>query len=68
MFRHSVASKRPSFAKVLQQLSLPDTKILKLDSEVAEGETPLVTSLGEDLSCADNLYKELQETYCIQSK
>ena len=63
-----MASKRPSFATVLQQLSLPDTKILRLDAqEGAEGGKPLVTSLGEELSSAANLYKELQNTYHVQT-
>ena len=47
---------------VVQQLSLPDTKLLKW-SEEDKATDPEAATLGADLDAGKELYKELQERY-----
>ena len=60
--RHSDSSSRPDFVSVVQQLSLPDTKLLKW-SEEDKATDPEAATLGAGLDKAVDLYKDLQKTY-----
>ena len=62
LFRHPDSSSRPDFVSVLQQLSLPDTKLLKW-SEEDKATDPEVATLGAGLEKAVDLYKDLQQSY-----
>ena len=61
-YRHPDSSSRPDFVSVVQQLSLPDTKLLKW-SEEDRGTDPEAATLGAGLEKAVELYKDLQEQY-----
>ena len=61
--RHPNFSDRPNFVSVVQQLSLPDTKLLKWsdkDKGTADIEAAI---LGAGLDKSVDLYKDLQERY-----
>ena len=62
MCRHPESSGRPDFASMLQQLSLPDTKLLKW-SEEDKATDPEAAMLGAGLDKAVDLYKDLQQQY-----
>ena len=62
MYRHPDPSNRPDFVSVLQQLSLPDAKLLRW-SEEDKAIDPEAATLGAGLDKATNLYKRLQERY-----
>ena len=53
---------RPSFQDIIKQLSLPDTKLLKW-SEEDKSVYPEAATLGADLLCGEELYKDLQTRY-----
>ena len=60
--RHPLPHERPSFVTVVQQLSLPDTKLLKwLEEDKALH--PEAAQLGADLLCGEKLYADLQAWY-----
>ena len=61
-YRHPDPSCRPDFVSVVQQLSLPDTKLL-LWSKEDRATDPEAATLGAELDKAMNLYKSLQEQY-----
>ena len=61
-YRHPDPSNRPDFVSVVQQLSLPDTKLLKW-SEEDKASDPEAATLGAGLDKAANLHKQLQEQY-----
>ena len=61
-YRHPDPSSRPDFVSVVQQLSLPDTKLL-LWSKEDRPTDPEAATLGAELDKAMNLYKSLQEQY-----
>ena len=61
-YRHPEPSSRPDFVSVVQQLSLPDTKLLQW-SEEDKAADPEAAMLGAKLDKATNLYKSLQEQY-----
>ena len=64
--RHPNSSDRPNFVSVVQQLSLPDTKLLKWsdkDKGTADTEAAI---LGAGLDKSVELYKDLQELYYTQ--
>ena len=63
--RHPSASSRPNFVSVVQQLSLPDTKLLKW-SEEDKGIDPEAATLGAGLDQSVNLYKGMQDSYVHQ--
>ena len=60
--RHPSASSRPDFVSVVQQLSLPDTKLLKWSEEDKAIDTEAAT-LGAGLDQSVNLYKGMQDSY-----
>ena len=60
--RHPEATARPVFTDITQQLSLPDTRLLKW-SEEDKSVHPEAAKLGADLLCAQYLYKDLQNSY-----
>ncbi len=60
--RHPEPSSRPDFVSVAQQLSLPDTKLLKW-SEEDKATDPEAATLGAGLDKAVDLYKDLQQRY-----
>ena len=64
-YRHPDSSSRPDFVSVVQQLSLPDTKLLKW-SEEDKATDPEAATLGAGLDKAVDLYKDLQERYYMQ--
>ena len=55
-------TQRPSFQDIIRQLSLPDTKLLKL-SEEDKSVHPEAATLGAGLLCGEGLYKDLQARY-----
>ena len=55
-------TQRPSFQDIIRQLSLPDTKLLKL-SEEDKSVHPEAATLEADLLCGEELYKDLQACY-----
>ena len=61
-YRNPDIAARPSFIELTQQLSLPDTKLLKW-SEKDKSVHPEAARLGADLLCGEGLYKELQVKY-----
>ena len=61
-FRHSSPTDRPDFVTVVQQLSLPDTRLLRW-SDVDKGVHPEADRLGADLCSAHELYTDLQTLY-----
>ena len=61
-FRHPESSSRPDFVSVVQQLSLPDTKLLKW-SEEDKATDPEAATLGVGNDKALNLYTDLQKQY-----
>ena len=61
-YRHPESSSRPDFVSVVQQLSLPDTKLLKW-SEEDKATDPEAATLGAGLDKAVDLYKDLQKIY-----
>ena len=67
LYRHPESSSRPDFESVLQQLSLPDTKLLKW-SEEDKATDPEAATLGAELDKATNLYKRLQEKYSTKEQ
>jgi hypothetical protein len=54
-----VTTERPSFQKLVEQLSLLDTKLLKW-SEEDKSVHPDAAQLGADFKCGEELYKDLQ--------
>ncbi len=60
--RNPVSSQRPDFIEIVQQLSLPDTKLLMWSDE-DRSVHPEATKLGADLLCAQELFKDLQTKY-----
>ena len=60
-YRHPEPSSRPSFVSVVQQLSVPDTKLLKWSEDKATD--PEAATLGAGLDKAVDLYKDLQQNY-----
>ena len=62
MHRHPATAKRPSFADISTNLSLPDSELLKW-SEVDKSTHPGADKLGADLLLAQDLYKDLQVLY-----
>ena len=54
--------KRPTFADVSTNLSLPDTELLKW-SEEDKSTHPGADKLGADLLLAQDLYRDLQVLY-----
>jgi hypothetical protein len=62
IYRHPQSSSRPDFVSVVQQLSLPDTKLLKW-SEEDKATDPEATTLGAGLDKAMNLHEDLQHKY-----
>ena len=62
LYRHPDSSSRPDFVSVVQQLSLPDTKLLKW-SEEDKATDPEAATLGAGLDKAVDLYKDLQQRY-----
>ena len=61
--RHSAASERPDFPRIVQHLSLSDTKLLKWAEQDRTAAPAEATSLGAELKAAVDLYKELQNAY-----
>ena len=61
-YRHPDSSSRPDFVSVVQQLSLPDTKLLKW-SEEDKATDPEAAMLGAGLDKVVDLYKDLQQKY-----
>jgi hypothetical protein len=51
----------------MEQLSLPDTKLLKW-SEEDKSVHPDAARLGADLKCGEELYKDLQAKYIPQGQ
>ena len=62
--RHPDSSSRPDFVSVVQQLSLPDTKLLKWSEEDKATDTEAAI-LGVGLEKGVDLYKDLQELYYV---
>ncbi len=60
--RHPEPSSRPDFVSVVQQLSLPDTRLLKW-SEEDKATDPEAPTLGAGLDKAIDLYNDLQKRY-----
>ena len=60
--RHPTPFHRPSFSSVVQKLSVPDTKILKLSDE-DKAVHPEASKLGAELDKSVEVYKDLQELY-----
>ena len=60
--RNPKTSGRPSFQDIAKWLSLPDTKLLKW-SEEDKSVHPEAATLGADLLCGEELYKDLQVKY-----
>ena len=60
--RHPVTVKRPNFADISSELSLPDTELLKW-SEEDKSTHPKANKLGANLLFAQNLYRGLQVLY-----
>ena len=61
--RHPNSSDRPNFVSVVQQLSLPDTKLLKWSDEDKGSADDEAAILGAGLEKSVDLYKDLQELY-----
>ena len=61
--RHPEPASRPGFVSIVQQLSLPDTKILKWSEEDKAAVHPEASILGAGLDKSVDLYKDLQEKY-----
>ena len=62
LYRHPESSNRPDLVSMVQQLSLPDTKLLKW-SEEDKATDPEAATLGAGLDKAVDLYKDLQQRY-----
>ena len=60
--RHPQTSERPTFIRVLQSLSLPDTRLLRWNEE-DKAVHPKASTLGAELETAVELYRELQRTH-----
>ena len=60
--RHPLTFMRPSFTDISTNLSLPDTELLKW-SEEDKSTHPGADKLGADLLLAQDLYRDLQDTY-----
>ena len=60
--RNPVTTERPSFQDIVTLLSLPDTKLLKWSEEDKSVHLEAAT-LGADLLCGEELYKDLQTRY-----
>ena len=60
--RHPTTAKRPSFADISTNLSLPDSELLKW-SEADKSTQAGADKLGADLLLAQDLYKDLQVLY-----
>ena len=61
-YRHPKPSLRPGFPDIARQLSFPDTKLLKW-SEEDKSVHPEAATLGADLLCGEELYRDLQNKY-----
>ena len=57
-----MSCERPNFQKILQDLSLPDTKLLRWSDEDKSIHLK-AAQLGADLVCGQDLYKDLQTQY-----
>ena len=66
-YRHPVTTQRLNFPDITRQLSLPDTKLLKW-SEEDKTVHPEAATLGADLLCGEELYKDLQTRYKNQNQ
>ena len=62
--RHPETSGRPTFADILQKLSLPDLHLLQW-SEADKAVHPEASILGAKLEAATDLYTELQQSYLL---
>ena len=62
--RHPETSGRPTFAAILQKLSLPDLHLLQW-SEADKAVHPEASILGAKLEAATDLYTELQQSYLL---
>ena len=62
--RHPETSGRPTFAAILQTLSLPDSHLLQW-SEADKAEHPEAAMLGAELEAATDLYTKLQQSYLL---
>ena len=60
-------SDRPTFTELMQELSLPDTKILKWTEE-DKMVHPEASVLGAQLHYAEDLYPDLQNSYVVSNK
>ena len=57
-------SERPTFTELMQELSLPDTKLLKWSKE-DKAVHPEASVLGAQLNYTEDLYLDLQERYIV---
>ena len=62
-----MTNQRLSFPDITRQLSLPDTKLLKW-SEEDKSVHPEAVTLGADLLCGEELYKDLQTRFKNQNQ
>ena len=60
-------SERPTFTELMQELSLPDTKLLKWSKE-DKAVHPEASVLGAQLNYTEDLYLDLQERYIVENK
>ena len=67
-YRHPMTTQRLNFPDISRQLSLPDTKLLKWSEEDKSGLRPEAATLGADLLCGEELYKDLQTRYKNQNQ
>ncbi|XP_064406599.1 ephrin type-A receptor 4a-like isoform X2 [Halichondria panicea] len=61
---HPVKGERPTFTELMQELSLPDTKLLHWRDEDRDTH-PEANTLGAPLNFTEHLYMDLQESYVV---
>ncbi|XP_064406601.1 hepatocyte growth factor receptor-like isoform X2 [Halichondria panicea] len=61
---HPVKGERPTFTELMQELSLPDTKLLHWRDEDRDTH-PEASTLGAPLNFTEQLYMDLQESYVV---
>ncbi len=62
--RHPVKGERPTFTELMQELSLPDTKLLHWREEDRDTH-PEASTLGAPLNFTEHLYMDLQDSYVV---
>ena len=65
-YRNPDPELRPSFDVILPELQRPDFKLLKWTSEDVTAYSEQARTLGAPLEAGEELYTDIQNTYCIR--